>query len=272
MSGVRTIRRRIEVPGVGIHTGAMADVVLEPCAEPGVRFARADGGLIVAEACRVVETQRCTVLGDGADRIATVEHLLAACAGLGVAGLHVVCAGPELPIGDGSALCWIEALQAAGLTDDEPAAAFALAAPLLRIGKGGAFVAAYPAPRLSLTVAVHFDHPVVGTQVARFAAGDDFASQVAPARTFGFREEVERLLASGLARGGSLENAIVVESDGYSAPLRFENELARHKLLDLMGDLYLAGPLPAAQIIAVKPSHALNNEFARALAARRALC
>jgi len=183
--------------------------------------------------------------------------------------------GPELPIGDGSAALWVNAVRAAGGTrkiGEGGSAAGRLAEPLLVTGRGGAFVAAYPSDALRLTVAISFDHPLVGTQVARFDAGrgDDYATEVAPARTFGFIEEVEALRAAGLARGGSLDNAVIVYPDHYSVPLRFDDELARHKLLDLLGDLSLATggsmPLPAMDIVAVKPSHRLNTELAARLA------
>ena len=135
--------------------------------------------------------------------------------------------------------------------------------------KNGSFITAYPSDTHRLTVAAVFDHPLIGTQVARYEASqDDYAATVAPARTFGFIEEVEALRKAGLALGGSEENAVVVYSDHYSRPLRFDNEFAMHKLLDVLGDLALAGlPLPAMDIFAVKPSHRLNVEFARALAA-----
>jgi UDP-3-O-[3-hydroxymyristoyl] N-acetylglucosamine deacetylase len=131
-------------------------------------------------------------------------------------------------------------------------------------------VVAFPSDSLRLTVVVHFEHPLVGTQVARFdpARGDRYEDDVAPARTFGFIEEVEALRAAGLARGGSEDNAVVVYPDRYSTPLRFDNELARHKLLDLVGDLSLVGGPLRADVVAVKPSHRLNTDFARLLAAR----
>lgn len=263
-----TIRQNAVVAGIGIHTGAACRATLAPAAPgTGVVFQVPGGQRIPARAQNVVDTTRCTVLGAGEGRISTVEHLLSACAGLGIADLRVEVDGPELPIGDGSAAPWVDALRAAGASGSLQTRA--LDAPVEVFGRGGAFVAAYPAPRLSVTVGVHFDHPVVGTQLARFVEGDDYAGEIADARTFGFRDEVDRLLAAGLARGGSLDNAVVVEATGYSVSLRHDNELARHKLLDLLGDLFLAGPLPCAEVVAVRPSHALNNQMARALAATR---
>jgi UDP-3-O-acyl N-acetylglucosamine deacetylase len=270
----RTLKASTDsIEGVGIHTGVLARVTLH-AAEPGsgVVFVSA-GRRIPARAARVSDTSRCTVLASesGGVTVSTVEHLLSALVGLGITDALVAVDGPELPIGDGSAALWVDAVRSAGTTDTgEPVVARALPEPLLVTGRGGAFVAAYPSDALRLTVAISFDHPLVGTQVARFdASRDDYGSAVAPARTFGFLEEVEALRAAGLARGGSLENAVIVYPDRYSAPLRFGDELARHKLLDLLGDLSLGtggAPLPAMDVVAVKPSHRLNTELAARLA------
>jgi UDP-3-O-[3-hydroxymyristoyl] N-acetylglucosamine deacetylase len=203
-----------------------------------------------------------------------VEHLLSALAGLGITDADIQIRGPEVPILDGSALPWVEAIRAAGITEaaGETRPEMKLSQPVLVTGPNGSFISVHPAAALALTVAAVFEHPLVGTQVARFAPGDsegrDYASAVAPARTFGFIEEVEALQKAGLALGGSLENAVVVYPDRYSGPLRFPAELAYHKLLDMMGDLFLAfgGPLSlSVDIVAVKPSHRLNIELASRL-------
>jgi UDP-3-O-acyl N-acetylglucosamine deacetylase len=257
--------------GTGLHTGAASVVTLHPGTPgAGIIFRLPDGSEIPAHANYVVDTARCTVLGKGTARVSTVEHLLSACIGLGISDLTVAVEGPEIPIGDGSAACWIETLRAAGLAPlpQVPIRAL-LTAPVIVTGKDGAFVAAYPSDRLRVTVAIHFSHPLVGTQIARYVpdeteAPTDYAHEIADARTFGFIEEVEALLAAGLARGGTLDNAVVIYPDHFSMPLRFDNELARHKLLDVLGDLALWGSalLPNADIIAVKPSHRLNTELA----------
>jgi UDP-3-O-[3-hydroxymyristoyl] N-acetylglucosamine deacetylase len=218
------------------------------------------------------------VLGAGGTTIATVEHLLSAFHGLGITDAAIEVGGPEVPILDGSAAPWVEALLAAGFTEAAgPAVCYAaLTSSVLVSGPGGSFVAAYPSAAPRLTVAVSFDHPMVGTQVARFepSAGEKYSETVAPARTFGFIEEVDALLAAGLARGGSFDNAIVVYQDRYSTPLRFPAELAYHKLLDTLGDLFLAfgGPLPfPIDVVAVKPSHRRNVELAARIAQIAAL-
>ena len=268
----RTLNHAISVAGVGIHTGVDARVTLHPAPNgQGIIFER-DGKAVPALAANVVDTARCTVLGTNGTTVSTVEHLLSACAALGVTDACVAIDGPELPIGDGSANLWVNALNEAGLTERAAATPWKLQKPLLLTGKGGSFIAAYPSDTLTLTVSIHFDHPLVGTQVARYESdAHRYASEIAPARTFGFIEEVEALIAAGLAKGGSFDNAIIIYPDHTSSPLRFADELARHKLLDVLGDLWLSGAeLPQADIIAVKPSHRLNTEFAGSLAEERA--
>lgn len=265
-----TVSGSVTVGGVGLHTGAPASVTLHPAPPRSGIIFRSGSTSIPALAAQVTDTSRCTVLGANGASVSTVEHLLSACAGLGVRDLAIEVSGPELPIGDGSAALWVEALRSAGIEPATEISARVLPEPVVLTGKDGQFIAAYPSDALRVTVAISFPHPLVGTQVARFepSRGDNYADQIAPARTFGFIEEVEALLKAGLARGGSFDNAVVVYPDHYSTPLRFENELARHKLLDVLGDLALAG-FPntlGADIIAVKPSHRLNAAFAARLA------
>jgi UDP-3-O-[3-hydroxymyristoyl] N-acetylglucosamine deacetylase len=244
--------------GVGIHTGKPCTATLTALPPGSGIIFETPQGAIAARPENVVETLRCTVIGKNAARLSTVEHLLSACAGRGVRDLLVTVHGPELPILDGSAVGWAEALPQGELV------LRALQAPVVVTGRGGAFLACYPAERLTVTCAIAFEHALVGTQVVRWE-GADYAQEIAPARTFGFIEEVQTLLEAGLAKGGSLDNAVIVHPDRYEPALRFDNELARHKLLDLLGDLYLTGFLPKADIIAMKPSHGLNCQLASLL-------
>jgi UDP-3-O-[3-hydroxymyristoyl] N-acetylglucosamine deacetylase len=197
--------------------------------------------------------------------VSTVEHLMSAFAGLGIPIACVELDGPELPILDGSSAAWVKALNSVMPERERKLYTTPVSEPIRVEGPGGSFISATPADKLSITLTIAYEHPVIGTQTAYFNEGDDYEKEIAPARTFGLRSEVDALLAAGLAKGGSLDNAIIVEDDGYSTPLRFENELARHKLLDLLGDLYLSGSLPRADIIAVKPSHTLNVALASKL-------
>ncbi len=272
-----TLARSVSVEGIGIHTGTHARVTLSPAPfGAGIVF-RSCGVEIPAHVDYVVDTSRCTVLGKDGVTISTVEHLMSAIASIGVGDAYVDVDGAELPIGDGSADLWVDALMDAddvsnGVSDASQTG-FAPTSTLRVDGKNGSYIEARAAKCLSIRVTVQFDHPMVGTQTATFSDcvdnWHDYSIAVAPARTFGFIEEVEALRKAGLALGGSEENAVVVYPDRYSKPLRFPNELAVHKLLDLMGDLALAGlPLPNLEIVAVKPSHRLNVEFAKLLVSR----
>jgi UDP-3-O-[3-hydroxymyristoyl] N-acetylglucosamine deacetylase len=263
-----TLRQSATYTGVGIHTGATNTLTFHPAAPGTGIVVRHDGVTFSPTARSVVDTGRCTVIGAKNTRLATVEHLFSALHGLDITDTLIeTSGGPEVPIGDGSASVWCELLLAADLLGDVPMPV-PLNKPIEVIGNNGAFIAAYPtaSSQSTFTVAMHYDHPLIHTQVARFETkNDNYFTQIAPARTFGLIEEVEQLQQMGLAKGGSLDNAIVVYPDRYSTPLRFENELARHKLLDFLGDLRLAGLLPIADYVAVKPGHRLNNLFARKL-------
>jgi UDP-3-O-[3-hydroxymyristoyl] N-acetylglucosamine deacetylase len=262
---VGSLQKLVTVEGIGIHTGQPCRVTIEP-GNFGIRFIR-DFSIIPARAENVFDTSRCTRLEADGARVSTVEHLMSAFAGLGVSSADVRIDGPELPILDGSAAVWVAALQIRRDTDGpwNRLRSNPISEPIRVDGKNGSFIEVKPADKLSITLTIQYDHLVIGTQTATFTEGDDYEKEIAPARTFGLRSEVDALLAAGLAKGGTLDNAIVVEDDGYSTPLRFENELARHKILDLLGDLYLSGSLPRADIIAVKPSHTLNVALASKL-------
>lgn len=271
MQSRRTIQTPVTVTGVGIHTGADARVTLHPTSSDtaGIRLLR-NGQTIPVHHSSVVDTSRCTVLGAEGTTVSTVEHLLSACAGLGVTDLTVEIDGPELPIGDGSAILWADALRESGLVEIGQVPTPTIST-LLTVSdvKRGIFLAARPSDHFRALVHIAFDHPLIGAQTAAFEAeGGDYATEIAPARTFGFIEEVEALLKAGLAKGGSFDNAVVVYQDHYSTDLRFPEELARHKLLDLMGDLLLAtgGMLPNVDVVAVKPSHRMNAALAAQIA------
>lgn len=260
------MKSSITLDGVGIHTGASARVTLSIASSPGIHVHTASGSVTLTPE-NVIETTRCTVVGQGSVRISTVEHLSAACTALGVTALDVATEGPELPIGDGASLFWMEALAELGFTNESPKW-IEIPTAVEVSGTNGAFIGIYPAKEPTINVLVQFPDAVVGTMAARWVPGSEhFRTSVAPARTFGFRHEVDALLAAGLGRGGTLENCIVVEEAGYAGPLRMEREPAMHKLLDLVGDLGLCGWLPKAQIVAVRPSHGLNVTAARELSA-----
>lgn len=266
-----TLRAPFTVRGQGLHTGAPCAVTARPApADSGITFlCRCEGEpvRVPALAASVVETRRCTALGAGGARLDTVEHLLSALAGLRVDNAEIEVDGPELPALDGSALPWVAAIRGAGVERLEELGRVRQLSQPVALRDGESWLVAVPADRYTLTCATHFDHPLLGTQAVSFSEDPDaYVREVAPARTFGFAHEVEALLAAGLARGGSLDNALVIHEDHFSSDLRIPDECTRHKLLDLIGDLSLAGGRLHAHITAVRPGHRANAAFAALLA------
>ena len=261
-----TLRSEISHAGIGMHTGLLSRVTVRPAAQNrGITFI-SGSAVIPAVADSVVNTHRCTCLGIGECQVFTVEHLLSALAGLEVDNAEIVVDGAEIPILDGSARPWVEALESAGVVElDEPVRIAGLTAPVV-LSSGESWLIAIPSDAYTITCVTSFDHALLGTEVVTYRQSPQaFVSEVAPARTFGFIEEVEALLSSGLAQGGSLENALIVYPDRFSGELRIPHECSRHKLMDVIGDLSLTGVRIHATITAVKPSHRANVEFARLL-------
>lgn len=276
LSGVMTFN------GVGLHSGERVRMTVRPApADMGVAFRRIDmpagddgeANLIRLSADAVVDTRLGTTVANrhGA-RVQTVEHLLAALAGVGLDNAIVELEGPEIPAMDGSAAPFAKALARAGFDR--------LAAPrrVIRIVKpvevelGGRRARFEPAARTEIDVAIDFPDPVVGRQRAVFAldgdrAGDRFMQDLAPARTFAFLSEVEALRASGLARGGSYDNCVVLDGGAVlnAEGLRYADEFARHKALDALGDLAVAGRQILGRYVAERPGHEINNLALRAL-------
>jgi len=266
----KTIRKVVKVEGIGLHSGQRTKVFLNPCeGGQGIVFSvhnEQGNALIPALTPFVAETRRRVVLAKESVSVQTVEHLLATCFGMGITDLLVEVHGSELPIGDGSALIWVEAFKDAGIVElDEPAPVFSVP-DSVAVGNGNRVVGVVPDERFIAHFSFATEHPLVGIQEASFDEKEnDFATEIAPARTFGFWEEVSQLWEQGLAKGGSLDNAIVVFPDRYSSPLRFPNELARHKLLDLMGDLMLLGVRLRGKVVANSSGHALHHKFCKTL-------
>jgi UDP-3-O-[3-hydroxymyristoyl] N-acetylglucosamine deacetylase len=266
----KTIREGVKVEGIGLHSGGRTKVFLHPCeGGHGIVFSvhnEQGSALIPALTPFVAETRRRVVLAKDGVSVQTVEHLLAACFGMGITDLMVEVQGAELPIGDGSAQLWVDAFKEAGIVClNEPAPLFS-PTETVTVQDGNALITVAPSDRFTATVTFVTDHLLVGVQTATFdEETDDFVTAIAPARTFGFWEEVEALLTQGLAKGGSLENALVVFPDRYSSPLRFPDELARHKLLDLMGDLMLLGRRLTAKVTAKASGHSLHHRLCQTL-------
>lgn len=262
-------RPTVSIEGIGLHSGRPASVVIRP-APSGVGLVvvdRVSGQEIPALAQNVVDTSRCTQLGVRGVVVQTVEHVMSALAGCGVDDALIESAGGEMPAMDGSARPFADAILAAGVTKQPHGDAHPLAVerPHL-LTHGGSVFLVEPSDALHIKVVLDYpSHAFIGAQVAVYGDETSYVDDIAPARTYGFLHEVETLRSRGLALGASADNALVLAHDGYVTPRRFENELARHKLLDLIGDLALAGRRICAQITAIRPGHAGNTALACAL-------
>ena len=268
MPAQRTLARPARLEGIGLHTGEPCAVSLGPgAADSGLVFVR-NHKEIPARAEFVTEAKRGVRLGEGSHSILLVEHLLAALHGLGVDNARIEVEGPELPAGDGSALPFVRLIRQAGIAAADGQRKPLLVRQPLWVGEGDRYLIALPAAgRLEICYFVDFHETVIGRQLVWFRITPrTFAREIAGARTFGFASEIAELRRRGLARGGSLENALLIDENGYCGELRFPDEIARHKVLDLLGDLRLCGRAVEARIIAVKAGHDLHTELARKLA------
>jgi UDP-3-O-[3-hydroxymyristoyl] N-acetylglucosamine deacetylase len=262
MAGQKTIRRAVGVEGVGIHSGAHARLELLPApAGSGVAFVRTDlGTTIPARAENTRELSYSTSLGVRGAEVRTVEHLLSALSGLGVTNIQIDIDGPEVPILDGSAQPFVELLHRAGVVEQGVSLPEINLHEPIRVGDADRWIELRPAAEFSVDYRVRYDSAVIGRQ--RFVGAMTarrFATSIAPARTFGFLHEVTAMRAAGLARGGSLDNCIVVDGERViSGDLRFADEFVRHKVLDLIGDLALLEYPLLAQVVASRAGHALH--------------
>jgi UDP-3-O-[3-hydroxymyristoyl] N-acetylglucosamine deacetylase/3-hydroxyacyl-[acyl-carrier-protein] dehydratase len=267
----RTIAREVQVEGTGLHTGATVTATFRPAASgAGLLFRRTDlqgTPVIPARLGSVRETDRRVVLAHGEASVSTVEHVLAACVGLGIDDLSIDVDGPEVPTGDGSARPFVDALHAAGVADQEGSPTrIGVKAPFT-VQSGGARYLIAPAGVLRLTLTIEWSHAAIGRQSGMFEVEpESFERDLAPARTFGFLTEADALRERGLSRGASESNVIVLSNEGVVGnTLRWPDEFVRHKALDLLGDLALLGGRLEADIVALRPSHAENVRFARAI-------
>ena len=290
-----TLSQSISISGTGLHTGILVDMTLHP-ANPGfgIQFQRVDlpnQPVIKADCDLVTDTSRGTTLQVGEAKVSTVEHILAALVGLGVDNLLIELNGPEIPIMDGSSAPFIEAIEKVGVLEQDAAKAwYSIDENIFHYDEDKRVeMVALPALDYQITTLIDFNSPVLGTQHAALKTIKDFKSEIGPCRTFCFLHELETLLDHDLIKGGDINNAIVVvdkpvtdeemgrlakvfkrdkievKSEGYlnNLELRFPNEPARHKLLDVVGDLALIGYPIKARIIANRPGHSSNVEFAK---------
>ena len=269
-----TLKNLIRASGVGLHTGERVVMTLRPAAiDTGVVFRRVDlpAPVDIAVAAKLVgDTRLCSTLDNGQTTVSTVEHLMSALAGLGIDNVYVDIDGPEVPIMDGSASSFVFLLQSAGIESQNAARKFVRIKKTVEVIDGDKRVRFEPFDGFKIQFTIDFKHPVFeksGQEISLDFAHTSYVKEVSRARTFGFMQEVEWLRANGLALGGSLDNAIVMDefrvlnSDG----LRYEDEFVKHKVLDAIGDLYILGHPIIGAFYAHKSGHALNNQLLRAL-------
>ena len=272
----RTLKNAIRATGIGLHTGRKVYMTLRPAAEnTGVVFRRVDlepPADVAGDALNVGDTMLGTTLVNGDVKVATVEHLLAAMAGLGIDNAYVDLTAPEVPIMDGSAAPFVFLLQSAGIAEQNAAKRFIKIKQKIRVEDGDKWAELRPYPGFRVNFRIDFDHAVFKrhTQEASIDfSSTSFLKEVSRARTFGFVREIEALRAKNLTLGGNMGNAIVLDDfrvlneDG----LRFEDEFVKHKILDAIGDLYLLGHALIGEYTGYKSGHSLNNRLLRALRA-----
>jgi UDP-3-O-acyl N-acetylglucosamine deacetylase len=266
----RTIGKAFQLEGIGLHTGKEVCMKVSP-AQPdsGIVFIRTDlqdRPRIPASFSEVAGVDRCTAVGRGDARVSTVEHFLASAYALSVDNAEVEIDSEELPALDGSATIFCQGfIDSGSVEQDMERKTLSVKTPLFA-ARGDCLLMAVPGDELRLTCIIVYDHPMVKTQLFEMTVtAGRFVSECAPARTYGFWEEVEGLYSRNLALGGSLDNAVVIKQDCFMTPLRFDNEMVRHKCLDLLGDLALLGRDLKGHFISLRAGHALNIEILKQL-------
>lgn len=271
----RTIGKRVSCTGIGLHSGKPATLTIAPAAaDAGITFVRMDLGIeIPARNEYVTDTTLSTSVGLGKARISTVEHVMAALFGMGIDNCRVEVDGPEIPILDGSAAPFVCLVQQAGVQAQRAGKRYLMIDEPVELRDGDKLARLEPADAFSVEFTADFNHPLITNQSFRVVLSDrSFDREVARARTFCFRRDIERMQAMGLAKGGSLENAIVIDEFSILNPegLRFPDEFARHKVLDAIGDLALFGMPVVGAFTAVKSGHAMNQALVRKVLAESA--
>jgi len=270
----RTIASPVKTVGIGLHSGRKATLTIKPApVNTGIQFVRIDTpgqALVPATALAVCDTRLASVIQKDGVKVSTVEHLLSACAGLGLDNLLIEIDGEEVPIMDGSAASFLFLIESAGIAEQEAPRQFLVIKKNIEVREGDKLARLEPFFGFKLDFTIDFKHPAVDKTGQRFVV--DFAehayrSEIGRARTFGFAHEVEALREMGLARGGSLDNAIVLDEHRIlnNEELRYDDEFVRHKILDAIGDLYLIGHPIVGAYLAQKSGHALNNALLRKL-------
>ncbi|MBF0461571.1 MAG: UDP-3-O-acyl-N-acetylglucosamine deacetylase [Magnetococcales bacterium] len=270
----RTLKNTIRCTGIGLHSGKKVYLSLRPApVNTGIMFHRTDmkGALVPAKVQTVVDTRLCSSIANQEGvRVSTVEHLLAAFAGLGVNNAYVDLDGPEIPIMDGSAAPFVFLIQCAGVVQQKTYKRWIRIKKPISVTQGNKKASFEPCDRFRVSFLIDFDHPLLSEQGESLDITETtFIKEISRARTFGFLKEVEQLRSNGLARGGSLDNAIVMGDFRIlnEGGLRYEKEFVRHKIIDAIGDLYLLGHPIIGHFSGVRSGHALNNMLLRKLMA-----
>ncbi len=265
---MKTLKNEIKIGGVGLHSGEESKLWMRPCGSAGIYFRNKSGLSSVTEAV-VEEDSRLTgfSLPNGAV-VRTAEHLLAAIAGMGLEAVELELTGSEVPILDGSAFPFAEAIKNCGFEEiDGKRKKRAIAAPLfLEENDGGRLLAAAPAEKLTVTYIIDYSGTPIGTQKVKYdITSETFYNIISKARTFGLTSELDYLKQNGLAKGGTLDNALVFDEKGLvgGQRLRFPLECVTHKVIDLLGDLTLAGEIPTAHYVAVAAGHSIHGKLTR---------
>ncbi|MBS0630090.1 MAG: UDP-3-O-[3-hydroxymyristoyl] N-acetylglucosamine deacetylase [Verrucomicrobia bacterium] len=269
----RTLKGSVSLSGIGLFTGAKATITIHPArANSGIVFQRTDlpgKPQVTADLDHVVNTPRCTILGNHKFTIHTVEHLLSALRAMGIDNAVLEISGPEVPIMDGSAEPFVEAILKGGIKElGEEKEIYTLEYPV-SWSKGEIHLVAMPAKEFRVSYTLHFpESTLLKSQYFSIAVNPhDFAQAIAPCRTFCLYEEIAPFIESGLIKGGGLDNAVIIKNDVVINPdgVRFDDEMVRHKILDLIGDLSLVSNTFHAHVIAIRSGHASNVAFAREL-------
>lgn len=266
----RTLRQEVSFSGIGLHTGRHATVRLKPAPrDSGIIFHRVDRMTVIrSHIGSVTDTAFATTLGDGTVKIKTVEHILAALSGLGIDNLIIEVNGPEIPILDGSSTELVSIILQGGIAKQGKKMPYMRIIRPVVMDDGHAEIAIFPYEGRKITFRIHFNHHLLGEQNLSVDLNEEtFIREVAPARTFGFLKDVQYMMAKGLAKGGSLDNAIILGDDGVlnSSGLRFRDEFVRHKILDSIGDFSLIGFPLYGHILSNKAGHSTNLKFMKKL-------
>ena len=268
----RTLKDEIGCTGIGLHSGEKIRINIRPApCDTGIRFVRTDLSghpIIEARFDNVSDTTLATTIGFDGCRVSTIEHLMAAFYGLGIDNAVVELDGPEVPIMDGSSAPFVFLVKSAGIKEQKDPKRFIVIKKTFKIDDGNRSICVYPSKELKISYMIDFQHPLLRNQEfeLRFSGGD-FVREISKARTFGFLKDVETLKANGLARGGSLDNAVVIDDfriineDG----LRFNDEFVRHKILDFIGDLALIQSPIIGHFVVKKSGHFLNQQMLTSL-------